>query len=83
MSMDPQEIEKFIKKEIPKSVVIIKDLTGNGNHYAAEIISEEFRGKSRIQQHQMVYAALGKKMGNDLHALSIKTSVPNNHNSDQ
>ncbi|AKK20539.1 BolA/IbaG family iron-sulfur metabolism protein [Candidatus Liberibacter africanus] len=81
MSMDPQEIEKMIKKGIPQAIVTIHDLKGDGNHYAAEIVSEEFRGKSRIRQHQMVYAALGEKMGNDLHALSIKTSVPNSHNS--
>ncbi|ACT57442.1 BolA family transcriptional regulator [Candidatus Liberibacter asiaticus] len=76
MSMNPHEIEKMIKKGIPQSIVTIHDLAGDGNHYAAEIISEEFRGKNRIQQHQMVYDSLGNKMGNALHALSIKTSVP-------
>ncbi|KAE9509846.1 transcriptional regulator BolA [Candidatus Liberibacter asiaticus] len=74
--MNPHEIEKMIKKGIPQSIVTIHDLAGDGNHYAAEIISEEFRGKNRIQQHQMVYDSLGNKMGNALHALSIKTSVP-------
>ncbi|MBY7649758.1 MAG: BolA family transcriptional regulator [Candidatus Liberibacter europaeus] len=83
MSMDPQEIEKMIKQEIPGSNVTIYDLAGDNNHYSAEIISDKFHGKTRIQQHQMVYAALKGKMGNTLHALSIKTSVPNNHNSDK
>ncbi len=74
--MNPHEIEKMIKKGIPQSIVTIHDLAGDGNHYAAEIISEEFRGKNRIQQHQMVYDSLGNKMVIALHALSIKTSVP-------
>lgn len=83
MSMNIHEMEEMITKGIPNSVVIIQDLAGDGNHYAAEIISEEFRGKNRIQQHKMVYAALEGKMGDTLHALSIKTVIPNSHNKGQ
>ena len=66
----------MIEDAIPDSRVMITDLRGDGDHYAAEIISHAFEGKSRVQQHQMVYEALQGKMGNELHALAIQTSVP-------
>ena len=73
MSIKSQEIEKLIKTSIPDAVVKIIDLAGDENHYSAEIKSKEFKGKNKIDQHKMVYTALKGKMGNELHALSIKT----------
>ncbi|MBP01630.1 MAG: BolA family transcriptional regulator [Rhodospirillaceae bacterium] len=77
MSMSANEIEKMIKKELPDAIVTINDLRGDGDHYAAQIISAAFKGKSRVQQHQMVYAALKGKMGEELHALALQTASPN------
>jgi len=76
MAMDGPEIERLIKDALPDANVIIVDLAGDGDHYAAKVSSEAFRGKSRIQQHQMVYAALQGEMGGALHALALQTSVP-------
>ena len=76
MAMAAQEIEQFIKDGLPDAVVEIKDLAGDGNHYAATVISQAFKGKSRVQQHQMVYAALKGNMGGVLHALALTTSTP-------
>lgn len=76
MAMNAPDIEALIKEGIPDAVVTISDLRGDGDHYAAHIVSESFRGKSRVQQHQMVYAALQGKMGTELHALAIQTAVP-------
>ena len=76
MAMDPKEIESLIKQSIPNAVVKIEDLRGDGDHYAAYVEAEAFAGKSRVQQHQMVYAALQGKMGNELHALMLQTGVP-------
>ncbi len=76
MPMHPAEIEELIKAGIPDAKVTIEDLRGDGDHYAAYIVSESFRGKSRVQQHQMVYSALQGRMGNELHALALQTSVP-------
>ncbi|MFG1357443.1 BolA family protein [Xanthobacter pseudotagetidis] len=76
MPMHPREIEKLIKEALPDATVVIEDLAGDGDHYAARIVSEAFRGKSRVQQHQMVYAALKGNMGGVLHALALQTSVP-------
>ena len=76
MSMDADHIENLIRSGIPDAHVTITDLRGDGNHYAAHIVSAAFEGKSRVQQHQMVYQALQGKMGNELHALAIQTSVP-------
>ena len=73
MSMDLKEIEKHIKDALPDAIVEIQDLAGDGNHYSATVISSSFNGKSRIEQHKIVYAALKGKMGNELHALAIKT----------
>ncbi|MFN9163865.1 MAG: BolA family protein, partial [Alphaproteobacteria bacterium] len=69
-------IERLIKEALPDAKITIKDLAGDGDHYAAEVVSEAFRGKSRVQQHQMVYAALKGRMGGELHALALQTSAP-------
>lgn len=76
MAMDAKEIEAMILEGIPDASVRIEDLRGDGDHYAAYITSSTFEGKSRVQQHQMVYAALKGKMGGELHALAIQTSTP-------
>ena len=73
MAMNLKEIEKLIKESIPDALVEIQDLAGDGNHYSATISSSEFTGKSKIEQHKIVYASLKGKMGNELHALAIKT----------
>jgi len=77
MSMDIKEIEKLIKESIPDALIEIQDLAGDGNHYSAIITSSKFNGKNRIEQHKIVYAALKGKMGNELHALAIKTKEKN------
>ena len=74
--MNEHEIETLIKQAIPDAKVTIEDLAGDGDHYAAHVISAAFRGKTRVQQHQMVYEALSGKMGGDLHALALQTSTP-------
>lgn len=76
MPMNASDIEKMIKDGIPDATVTIRDLAGDGDHYAAEVVSESFRGKSRVQQHQMVYQALQGNMGGVLHALALQTSAP-------
>lgn len=76
MAMDAREIEKLITEGIPDAKVTIRDLAGDGDHYAAEVVAESFRGKSRVQQHQMVYDALKGNMGGVLHALALQTSAP-------
>lgn len=76
MPMDASEIERRIKAAIPDAEIAIRDLAGDGDHYAATVISEQFRGKSRVQQHQIVYAALQGEMGGALHALALQTSAP-------
>jgi stress-induced morphogen len=76
MPMDARDIEAMIREAIPDAVVTIRDLAGDGDHYAAEVVSESFRGKSRVQQHQMVFQALKGRMGGALHALALQTSVP-------
>jgi len=76
MAMRAVEIEDLIKEAFPDAQVAIKDLAGDGDHYAAQVISTAFSGKSRVQQHQMVYDALKGRMGNELHALALQTSVP-------
>ena len=76
MAMDAGEIERMIKAALPDARVEIRDLAGDGDHYAATVVSETFRGKSRVQQHQMVYGALQGKMGGVLHALALTTSTP-------
>ena len=76
MPMDAGEIERLIKEALPDADITIRDLAGDGDHYAAEVVSEAFRGKSRVQQHQMVYEALKGNMGGVLHALALQTSPP-------
>ena len=77
MAMDAKEIERLIKAGIPDAEVTIRDLAGDGDHYSATVIAESFRGKSRVQQHQLVYAALKAEIGGKLHALALQTGVPN------
>ena len=76
MALDAATIERLIKEGLPDAQVTIEDLRGDGDHYAALVVSPAFKGKSRVQQHQMVYAALGGHVGNALHALALQTSVP-------
>ena len=76
MPMDPGDIERLIKQSLPDAVVSIQDLAGDGDHYAAHVVSGAFRGKTRVQQHQMVYQALQGRMGGELHALALQTAVP-------
>ena len=76
MAMDAGEIERLIKVRIPDAEVTIRDLAGDGDHYAATVLAESFRGKSRVQQHQIVYEALKGEMGGKLHALALQTGTP-------
>ena len=76
MPMSASEIERRIKAAIPDAKVEIQDLAGDGDHYRATVISESFRGKSRVQQHQMINAAFGKDLGTVLHSLTVQTGVP-------
>ena len=78
MAMTAAEIEELILKSFPDAQVTIDDLRGDGDHYAAKIVSEQFRGLTRVQQHKMVYSAMDGKMGNELHALALNTSAPKN-----
>ncbi len=75
MAMDARDIEQLIKARFPDAEVTITDLAGDGEHYAASVVAAEFKGKSRVQQHQMVYDALGGRMGGVLHALALTTTV--------
>ena len=74
--MPAGEIEALIRAALPDARVTVEDLAGDGDHYAATVVSEAFRGRSRVQQHQMVYAALRGRMGGELHALALQTSAP-------
>ncbi len=74
--MDAQDIERLIKAAFPDATVEIKDLAGDGDHYAARVVSAAFRGKSRVAQHQMIYGALEGRMGGALHALALTTATP-------
>jgi stress-induced morphogen len=76
MPMDPGTIESLIKETLPDAEVTIEDLAGDGDHYAAHVVSAAFEGKTRVQQHQMVYQALQGRMGGELHALALQTSAP-------
>lgn len=78
MAMEAVEIERLIKAALPDADVHIEDLAGDGDHYSANVVSAAFAGKTRVQQHQMVYAALQGRMGGELHALALQTSVPKN-----
>lgn len=76
MPMEASVIEELIRAAIPDAIVSIQDLAGDGDHYAAHVVSASFKGKSKVQQHQMVYAALKGKMGGELHALALTTAIP-------
>ena len=76
MAMDAKSIETLIRAALPDAQVEIRDLAGDGDHYAASVISATFRGKSRVQQHKLVYDALQGRMGGVLHALALQTGVP-------
>lgn len=76
MAMQPADIEALIKAAMPDAQVTITALVDDGDHYAATVVSEVFRGKSRVQQHQLVYASLRGRMGGELHALALQTSAP-------
>lgn len=76
MAMDQAEIERMIKEALPGADVSIQDLAGDGDHYAAKVVAPQFAGKSRVQQHQLVYKALQGRMGGELHALALQTSAP-------
>jgi len=76
MAMTAADIEKLIKAALPDAIIDIRDLAGDGDHYAANVVSEAFRGKTRVQQHQMVYGALKGGMGTELHALALQTAAP-------
>lgn len=78
MPMDPGEIERLIKEALPDAQVALEDLVGDGDHWSATVVSEAFEGKTRVQQHQLVYQALQGRMGGELHALALQTSAPKN-----
>ena len=78
MPITVNEIEELLLKSFPNAKITIDDLRGDGDHYAAKIVTAEFKGKTRVQQHQMVYNAMNGKMGTDLHALALNTSAPKN-----
>jgi stress-induced morphogen len=76
MPMSADEIRAHLRQAFPDAEIVIQDLAGDGDHYRARIVSAAFRGVSRVKQHQMVYAALGGRMGGELHALALETSAP-------
>jgi stress-induced morphogen len=76
MAMAAADIERMIKEALPDARVEIRDLRGDGDHYSAQVVSAAFKGKSRVQQHQMVYQALRGRMGGELHALALQTAAP-------
>jgi stress-induced morphogen len=76
MAMDAHDIERLIKAALPDAEVQIRDLAGDGDHYAAHVVSASFAGKSRVQQHKLVYDALQGRMGDALHALALTTATP-------
>lgn len=76
MAMDVSEIEQMIRDALPDATVSVRDMAGDGVHYSAEVVSESFRGKNRVQQHQMIYKALKGNIGGEIHALALQTSAP-------
>ena len=82
MPMSAGEIEQLIRAAIPDAKVAITDLAGDGDHYAAKVVSPAFKGLPRVKQHQKVYAALGGRMGGELHALQLRTAAPEENGSD-
>ncbi len=77
MAMAAHEIEELIRASLPDAEITITDLAGDGDHYSAHVVSAEFKGKTRVAQHKLVYTALGGRMGGELHALQLTTAVPN------
>ena len=77
MAMPAAEIEALIRAALPDADVVIEDLAGDGDHYRARVTSASFAGRSRVQQHKLVYDALGGRVGGELHALQVLTAVPN------
>ena len=82
MPMASEEIEALIRAALPDARVEIRDLAGDGDHYAARVVSKRFEGLNRIRQHQLVYKALGSRMGGELHALQLETAVPDGDDND-
>ena len=78
MPMDPSEIERMIMEALPDAEVKLEDLVGDGDHWSATVVSSAFSGKTRVQQHQLIYAALQGRVGGELHALALQTSAPQN-----
>lgn len=76
MAMAADDIERMIAAALPGATVTIRDLAGDGDHYAAHVVAPQFAGQSRVQQHKLVYAALGGRMGGELHALQVTTAIP-------
>ena len=76
MPMDPEDIKILIETAIPDANVTLEDLVGDRDHWSAHVVSKSFEGKTRVQQHQLVYKALGGHLGEELHALALHTSVP-------
>lgn len=76
MAVDRQTLETLLREAFPEADITLKDLAGDDDHWSAEIVDESFRGMTRVAQHQLVYAALGGRMGGELHALQLKTSAP-------
>jgi stress-induced morphogen len=76
MPMAADEIEALIRAEIPDAKIEIRDLAGDGDHYAARVVSRSFKGLNRVKKHQLVYRALGSRMGGELHALQLETAAP-------
>jgi len=80
--MTAQDIEALIRAAIPDAEIEIRDLAGDGDHYAARVVSKQFAGLNRVRQHQLVYKALGGRMGGELHALQLETTVPTGESND-
>lgn len=76
MAMTADDIKALILDALPEAEIVIDDLAGDGDHYHAKVIAPEFEGKSRVQQHQLIYRALGERMGGELHALALTTQAP-------
>ena len=76
MPMDPGEIERLIKEALPDAQVSLEDLVGDGDYWSATVVSSAFAGKTRVQQHQIIYQALQGRMGGELHALALQTTAP-------
>jgi stress-induced morphogen len=81
MALSHQKLTALLQEAFPQAEITLKDLAGDSDHYAVTILSDQFEGLTRVQRHQLVYGALGQKMGNELHALSIQTLTPSERKS--